>query len=81
VALSIKSEEADRPARELADVTGESITDAVTTALTPRLEVERLTRRHRRSGLLLAAEFQALPVLDPRPSHQIIGYGDNGLPT
>jgi antitoxin VapB len=81
VALSFKSEEPDRLARELADLTGESITDAVTTALTQRLEVERLTRHPLRSSLTLAAEFQTLPVLDPRPSHQIIGYDDNGLPT
>jgi antitoxin VapB len=81
MALSIKSEEADRLARELADLTGESIADAVTTALTQRLEVERIARHPRRSSLTLAAEFQALPVLDPRPSHQIIGYDDNGLAT
>jgi antitoxin VapB len=38
MALSIKSEEADRLARELSRLTGETMTDAVTQALRERLE-------------------------------------------
>ena len=41
MALNIKSVEADRLARELAALTGESITEAVTRALELRLEQER----------------------------------------
>ena len=37
MALSIKSPEADRLARELAEITGESITDAVIAAMRERL--------------------------------------------
>ncbi len=44
MAFSIKSEEADRLARALARLTGESLTEAVTTALRERLERERARR-------------------------------------
>ena len=38
MSLSIKSEEAERLARELAGATGETLTGAITTALRERLE-------------------------------------------
>ena len=41
MALSIKTDEADRLARELSSVTGESLTRAVTVALRERLDRER----------------------------------------
>jgi antitoxin VapB len=41
MALSIKTDEADRLARELALLTGETLTDAVTNALRERLARER----------------------------------------
>ena len=41
MAFSIKSEEADRLARALTQLTGESLTEAVTTALRERLARER----------------------------------------
>jgi antitoxin VapB len=44
MALSIKTEEADRLARRLSKLTGESLTEAVTTALRERLERERARR-------------------------------------
>ena len=44
MALSIKSAEADRLARALARLTGESMTEAVTTALRERLVRERARR-------------------------------------
>jgi antitoxin VapB len=46
MALSIKTEEADRLARDLARLTGETMTQAVTVALRERLE------RHRRLHLV-----------------------------
>lgn len=45
MALSIKTEEADRLARELARLTGETMTQTVTTALRERLERERALRK------------------------------------
>ena len=44
MALSIKTAEADKLARSLARLTGESLTEAVTTALRERLERERARR-------------------------------------
>ena len=50
--LSIKSPEADELARTLAEVTGESITDAVTVALRERLDRERTDRSQVSARLL-----------------------------
>ena len=44
MALSIKTDEADRLARQLARLTGETMTSAVTVALRERLERERMAR-------------------------------------
>jgi antitoxin VapB len=85
MAISIKSPEADRLARQLAAATGETITVAITIALRERLNfVEQKHRNHR----FLAAELMAigrhcasLPVLDPRSSDEILGYDENGLPS
>ncbi|MDH4117361.1 MAG: type II toxin-antitoxin system VapB family antitoxin [Acidimicrobiia bacterium] len=77
--LSIKSERADRLARDLAELTGESITDAVVASLEARLEVER--RRRRSLGLRdIVERFGRLPLLDDRDPDDIIGYDDRGLP-
>jgi ribonuclease VapC len=70
--LNIKNDEAYRLARELATHTGESLTDAVTTALRERLERERTrasekpaTKSERLKRLEeLARRFDELPVLD-----------------
>ena len=81
MALSIKSERADRMARELAEITGESITEAVTEAIRAKLEGERLARFPRRSALDLAVEFRSLSVLDARAADEIVGYDSDGLPS
>ena len=44
MALSIKTQEADQLARDLARLTGESMTQTVTTALRERLEREKAKR-------------------------------------
>ena len=81
MALSIKSEEADRLARQLAAETGESLTDAVTEALRARLHEVRRPRRHLARRLLAISEgARHLPRLDERTDDQIIGYDDHGLP-
>ncbi len=77
--LSIKSDEADRLARELATLTGESITDAVTRSLSDRLALERKRRRARPLSDLVE-RFAALPVLDARAPDEIVGYDEHGLP-
>ena len=79
--LSIKSDEADRLARELAAETGESITDAVTHAIADRLHRERrahadVAQRLRR----ISEEAARLPLLDDRPEDELLGYDDIGAP-
>ena len=84
MALNIKSAETDRLARELAALTGESITDAVTRALEMRLEQERRERDTLRCEQLKALlddirrRASKLPVLDPRSDDEILGYNEFG---
>ncbi|WP_428120482.1 type II toxin-antitoxin system VapB family antitoxin [Candidatus Poriferisodalis sp.] len=79
MALSIKSERADQLARDLAALTGESITDAVVASLEARLEVE--LRRRRALGLGdIVERFRRLPVRDQCDLDDIIGYDEHGLP-
>ncbi len=81
MALSIKSDEADRLARAVAAATGESLTEAVVVALRERLE--RLRARGR-PGVVdrvrrLQVEIATLPVLDDRTAEEILGYDESGL--
>jgi antitoxin VapB len=81
--LSIKHPEADRLARIVAERTGESITEAVLTALRERLShvSNRATASTLREELRAIRERCArLPVLDPRTPDEIIGYDDYGVP-
>jgi antitoxin VapB len=82
--LSIKDPEADRLARRLARLTGESITDSVKEALRERLEHEQRRRgKHidRAKVAEIVADIAALPVVDDRSPDEIIGYDEVGLPT
>jgi antitoxin VapB len=83
VALSIKSQETERLAREIAAKTGESLTGAIQKALEERLE--RL--KHQRRSKILATQLEdilsrvdQLPILDSRPADEIVGYDEQGLP-
>ncbi|WP_323673486.1 type II toxin-antitoxin system VapB family antitoxin [Candidatus Poriferisodalis multihospitum] len=78
--LSIKSAQADQLARELAELTGETITEAVVTSLEARLVLERLRQRER-SLQDIVERFRQLPVLDERRTDDIVGYDEYGLPT
>jgi antitoxin VapB len=83
VALSIKHEDADRLARALARETGESLTEAVVTALRERLERVRRPRRAKRLQAEIRAiqkRVAALPVLDARSAAEILDYDEQGLP-
>ena len=77
--LSIKNAKADQMARDLAQLTGMSITDAVTASLEAQLEVERRRRRPQELDDIVE-RFRELPVLDERSVDEIVGYGDHGLP-
>jgi antitoxin VapB len=84
VALSLKDPETDRLARQVAALTGETLTGAIRTALSERLARERLKRGRAASSrgelAKIIKAFAALPVLDPRDPDEIIGYDENGLP-
>jgi antitoxin VapB len=83
MALSLKDAETDRLAREVARLTGESLTEAVRKALAERLERER--RKRGRSKSLaerldeIALRCAALPDYDTRTPDEIIGYDDKGM--
>jgi antitoxin VapB len=83
VALSLKDRETDRLAREVAALTGESLTEAVRQALAERLERERL-RRGQASDLAarlreIGAHCAALPDFDRRSPDEIVGYDETGM--
>lgn len=67
MALSIKTDEADRLARELAALTGETLTDAVTNALRERLTRERGERQSDYVQRLMAFAEEVAPEFDRRP--------------
>jgi antitoxin VapB len=83
MAINIKDPETDRRARELAARTGETLTTAISVAISERLE--RL--RGRRATPDLATELDAiaersgtLPLVDRRSPEEILGYDADGLP-
>ena len=83
--LNIKSPEARRLAVELAELTGESMTEAVTAALKERLVKERKARRNpgeiAERLLELGRWYSQFPIKDERTPEEILGYDENGLPT
>lgn len=85
MALSFKNPDVDRLARELASVTGETLTDAVLVSIRERLERERRRRVRRETDLAedlmeIGRQCAALPVLDIRSEDEILGYDQTGLP-
>ena len=81
--LNIKSPETDRVVRELAELTGESITETVTRAVEERLQRERSRRRagtERAELMRIRERYRTLPLLDDRSADEIIGYDERGLP-
>lgn len=82
MAVLIKDDEADRLIRQLAERTGETITDAVKGAVSDKLArtplseaeiAERLKRLHE-----WMAVFDAIPTVDHRSADEIIGYNEKG---
>ena len=83
MALNIKDPATDALARELAEQTGESITEAIRVAM-----AERLTRLRRRASVSArSADLQRFiergrqrVTLDDRSADEILGYDEDGLP-
>jgi antitoxin VapB len=83
MALNIRSRETEALAAELARLTGESKTEAVTKAVRDRLERVKRTRQRRPLADEIDAIGQrcaALPVRDARTPEEIVGYDEYGLP-
>ncbi len=83
MALNIRNPEAEKLAADVARLTGETKTEAVTKALRDRL----LRLRRERSKRSLADELDeigrhcaSLPVLDVRSAEEILGYDESGIP-
>lgn len=83
--ISIKAPEADRLARQLTAVTGETITDAVIVAMRERLAREERKRQDKAALLeeirAISHHCASLPVLDTRTEDEIMGWDENGLPS
>jgi antitoxin VapB len=83
MALSIKNEDTERLARQVARETGETLTEAIQKALQERWE--RLKARRRNQVLAgqvedLLRRVDALPALDSRTEDEILGYDEHGIP-
>ncbi len=79
----IKDPKADKLARELAAITGESLTEAVTIAL----EERRARLRPKPDDKTLVEDIEKIvkrlsksPILDNRSPEEILDYDENGLP-
>lgn len=85
MALSLKDPETDSLARQVASLTGETLTEAVRGALRLRLRDEQLKRGERPwdDAKIDAAikRYNALPLFDTRTPDEILGYDENGLPS
>jgi len=83
MAMSIKNDETERLARQVARETGESLTEAIQNSLQERWE--RLKARRRSQVLTgqvedLLRRVDALPNLDSLPEDEILGYDESGAP-
>lgn len=84
--LIIKSDEAEHLATRLAQASGESIEDVVTSALREKVERDLQSPPKDRRGIAeklmaLSAISAAWPDKDTRTAEEILGYDENGLPT
>jgi antitoxin VapB len=82
MALNIRNRETEKLAADLAALTGETKTEAVTKALKDRLE--QVKRRHSKRRLAdrldeIAKHCASLPILDRRRPDEIL-YDEHGLP-
>lgn len=82
MALSIRNERAEKLAREVAEASGENLTQAVIHALEEKLERlrgQRTVTDTAREIMKISMRCRALPDLDTRPPDSILGYDENGV--
>jgi antitoxin VapB len=83
VPLSIKNDATERLARQVADETGESITEAIQKSLEERWQRLKARRRARvlsRQVEDILQRVDAMPTQDNRSADEILGYDEHGLP-
>jgi antitoxin VapB len=83
VPLSIKNDATERLARQVADETGESITEAIQKSLEERWQRLKARRRARvlsRQVEDILQRVDAMPTQDNRSPDEILGYDEHGLP-
>jgi antitoxin VapB len=80
--LHIDDPKAAALARELAERTGESVSDAVLHALEHEIALNPPKREKASMEELLAIieKIRSLPVLDTRSADELVGYDEDGLP-
>ncbi len=84
MALSIKNNETERLARQVAREAGETLTEAIERSLRERLQRLHQPKRERLLVERLEDILQrvdALPTLDTRPADEILGYDEQGMPS
>lgn len=81
--ISIKNHATESLARKLAQLTGETLTEAVRAALAERYDRLRCAR----SGRFLTDELHSIaqrcasrPVISPLSDDEILGYDESGVP-
>ena len=84
MALSIKNERTETLARQLAEATGESLTEAIQHSLEERLA--NINQQQRRTAnfpaiMEILRRIDALPTIDSRSPDEILSYDENGLPS
>jgi antitoxin VapB len=82
--ISIKNDETERLARKVAELTGETLTDAIREALAEKYE--RLNRERTRRARIdelnqIALRCASLPRISNLSDDEILGYDENGLPS
>jgi len=83
MAMSIKNDATERLARQVASETGESLTEAIQTALEERWQRLKAKRRRRIMSSQvedLLRRVDSLPTQDSRPEDEILGYDEHGMP-
>lgn len=85
MALNIRDPEVQILAREVAQATGETMTQAVKEALRERLarlrETDKAEREQRYRAIRESARrWREAPVEDPRSPEEILAFGEDGLP-
>lgn len=81
--LNIKDPEVYQLARQMADLTGETLTDAVRHSLQERLQREKRARPDPQwieKLCEISDRCAARPVLDARSDDELVGYDEFGVP-